>query len=86
MAERRQRGTQINFRISDELRERFETRCNSLGITMTQFLENSIRQALGEPLTIPQSALGSSTMPSNAQELEAFVRGILLAELGNRSS
>ena len=60
---------------------------------MTQFLENSIRQALGEPLTIPPDALGISQGIANVettgtaisaadvQGLEAMVRDIVRGEL-----
>jgi hypothetical protein len=60
---------------------------------MTQFLENSIRQALGEPLTIPSDALGVSQGIANVQAigmaisaadvqgLEALVRDIVRGEL-----
>jgi hypothetical protein len=92
MAERR-KGKQLNFRLSGSLAERFEEHCKARGITMTQFLENSIRQALGEPLTIPQDALGIShsiakvkpgshrVTASNVQGLEALVRDIVRGEL-----
>lgn len=56
----RRKGKQINFRLSDELAEQFEEYCRGRGITQTQFLENSIRQALGLPLTIPPDALGDN--------------------------
>ncbi len=93
MAEQRRKGKQLNFRLSDELAERFEGYCRERGITLTQFLENSIRQALGEPLTIPPDALGvtqriakieaASTTISAAdvQGLEALVRDIVRGEL-----
>lgn len=93
MAEQRRKGRQINFRLPDELAERFEERCKERGITMTQFLENSIRQALGEPLTIPQDALGVTPRIANVeatgtaisaadvQGLEALVRDIVRGEL-----
>jgi len=92
MAERR-KGKQLNFRLSGSLAERFEEYCKARGITMTQFLENSIKQALGEPLTIPQDALGISqniakvkpnnhrVTASNVQGLEALVRDIVRGEL-----
>lgn len=88
MAERK-KGKQLNFRLTDELAERFEEYCSSRGITMTQFLENSIRQALGQPLTIPQEALGIATGLTNettiaavdVQGLEALVRDIVRGEL-----
>jgi hypothetical protein len=60
---------------------------------MTQFLENSIRQALREPLTIPQDALGISQRIANVeatgtaitvadvQGLEELVRDIVRGEL-----
>jgi hypothetical protein len=66
MAERR-KGKQINFRLTDELGESFESYCQQRGITMTQFLENSIRQALGQPLTIPPDALGISHRIANVE-------------------
>ena len=93
MVEQRRKGKQVNFRLSDELAERFEDYCRERGITMTQFLENSIKQALGEPLTIPQDALGISQniakvkqsspriTASNVQGLEALVRDIVRGEL-----
>lgn len=93
MAEQRRKGRQINFRLPDELGERFEDYCRERGITMTQFLENSIRQALREPLTIPSDALGvslgvaaveptSATITaSDVQGLEAMVRDIVRGEL-----
>ncbi len=93
MAERR-KGKQLNFRLTDELAERFEDYCKERGITMTQFLENSIRQALGQPLTIPIDALGGSQRIANVeatgtaaitaadvQGLEALVREIVRGEL-----
>jgi hypothetical protein len=67
MAEQRRKGKQLNFRLTDELAERFEAYCSTRGITMTQFLENSIRQALREPLTIPQDALGISQRIANVE-------------------
>lgn len=93
MAEQRRKGKQLNFRLSDELAERFEDYCKERGITMTQFLENSIRQALGEPLTIPSDALGVSQRiftgdttgttitAADVQGLEALVRDIVRGEL-----
>ncbi len=91
MAERR-KGKQLNFRLTDELAERFEEYCSYRGITMTQFLENSIRQALGEPLTIPQDALGvtqgiatdttsTAITAADVRGLEALVREIVRGEL-----
>ena len=93
MAEQRRKGKQLNFRLSDELAERFEGYCRERGITLTQFLENSIRQALGEPLTIPPDALGVTQRIANVgaigtaisaadvQGLEALVRDIVRGEL-----
>ncbi len=93
MAEQRRKGKQLNFRLTDELAERFEAYCSTRGITMTQFLENSIRQALREPLTIPQDALGISQRIANVattntaitaadvQGLEALVKEIVRGEL-----
>lgn len=93
MAEQRKKGKQINFRLTDELAEQFEEYCQQRGITMTQFLENSIRQALGQPLTIPIDALGVSQRIANVeatgtaitaadvQGLEALVRDIVRGEL-----
>jgi hypothetical protein len=90
MAEQRRKGKQVNFRLTDSLAERFEEYCSTRGITMTQFLENSIRQALGQPLTIPQDALGVSQRVANVeaaitaadiQGLEALVRDIVRGEL-----
>ncbi len=92
MAERK-KGKQLNFRLTDELAECFEDYCKERGITMTQFLENSIRQALGQPLTIPIDALGGSQRIANVevtgtaitaadvQGLEALVRDIVRGEL-----
>lgn len=92
MAERR-KGKQLNFRLTDELAERFEDYCKERGITMTQFLENSIRQALGQPLTIPQDALGvgqrianvettgTAITAADVQGLEALVKEIIRGEL-----
>jgi hypothetical protein len=68
MAERR-KGKQLNFRLTDELAERFEDYCKERGITMTQFFENSIRQALGQPLTIPQNMLGISQNIANVKTI-----------------
>ena len=60
---------------------------------MTQFLENSIRQALGKPLTVPQDVLGISQRTPNTgvastaitaadvQGLEDLVREIIRGEL-----
>lgn len=96
MAEQRRKGRQINFRIPEQLAERFETHCQERGITMTQFLENSIRQALGEPLTIPADVLGVSKgvtpvqatdtaiSAADVQGLEAVVREIVRTELASR--
>lgn len=56
--EQRKKTRQINFRLPPELAERFESHCESSGIAMTQFFENAVRQALGEPLTIPPEILG----------------------------
>jgi len=93
MAEQRRKGKQVNFRLTDELAERFEQYCSTRDITMTQFLENSIRQALGQPLTIPQDALGISQRLANVevsgtaitaadvQGLEALVKEIVRGEL-----
>jgi hypothetical protein len=86
MAEQRRKGRQINFRIPDELAERFEEHCQRRHINMTQFLENSIRQALGEALTIPQDALGGSeatkaVKASDVEGLEEKVRDIVRDEL-----
>jgi hypothetical protein len=59
---------------------------------LTQFLENSIRQALGQPLTIPIDALGVSQRIANVeatntaitaadvQGLEDLVRNIVRGE------
>lgn len=92
MAERR-KGKQINFRLTDELAESFDKYCGERGITMTQFLENSIRQALGQPLTIPQDALGGRQRIANVeatgtaitaadvQGLEDLVKQIIRGEL-----
>ena len=92
MAERR-KGKQLNFRLTDSLAQRFEEYCQQRGITMTQFLENSIRQALGQPLTIPQDALGGSQRIANVaatnttitaadvQGLEDLVKEIVRGEL-----
>lgn len=92
MTERR-KGKQLNFRLTDELAEQFEDYCKERGITMTQFLENSIRQALGQPLTIPQDALGVSQRiasrlytgtaitAADVQGLEALVKEIVRGEL-----
>lgn len=93
MAEQRRKGRQINFRLPDELGERFESHCKERGITMTQFLENSIRQALSMPLTIPSDALGVSQRiadieatgtaitAADVQGLEVLVRDIVRGEL-----
>jgi hypothetical protein len=93
MVEQRRKGKQVNFRLSDELAERFEDYCRERGITMTQFLENSIRQALGDSLTIPPDALGVSQGIANVQAtgtaisaasvqgLETLVRDIVRGEL-----
>ena len=56
--EQRRKTRQINFRLPPELAERFEAHCESNDIAMTQFFENAVRRALGEPLTIPQEFLG----------------------------
>jgi len=89
----RRKGKQVNFRLTDELAECFEDYCRERGITMTQFLENSIRQALGQPLTIPQDVLGISQRIANVrtantaitaadvQGLEDLVRDIIRCEL-----
>jgi hypothetical protein len=89
----RRKGKQVNFRLTDELAECFEDYCRERGITMTQFLENSIRQALGQPLTIPQDVLGISQRIADAkasgtvitaadvQGLEALVRDVVRGEL-----
>ncbi len=89
----RRKGKQVNFRLTDQLAERFEVYCKERGITMTQFLENSIRQALGQPLTIPQDALGVShrivnvgttntaITAADVQGLEDLVRDIIRGEL-----
>lgn len=63
----RRKGKQVNFRLTDELAEHFEDYCKERGVTMTQFLENSIRQALGHPLTIPQDVLGVSHRKANVE-------------------
>ena len=89
----RRKGKQVNFRLTDELAEHFEDYCKERGVTMTQFLENSIRQALGKPLTVPQDVLGISQNIANVQTtgtaisaadvqgLEAMVRDIVRGEL-----
>ena len=89
----RRKGKQVNFRLTDELAEHFEDYCKERGVTMTQFLENSIRQALGKPLTVPQDVLGISHNIANVQTtgtaisaadvqgLEAMVRDIVRGEL-----
>jgi hypothetical protein len=89
----RRKGKQINFRLTGELAERFEDYCRERGITMTQFLENSIRQALGKPLTVPQDVLGISQRTPNAgvtttaitaadvEGLKDLVRNIVRCEL-----
>ncbi|MBD1890482.1 hypothetical protein [Coleofasciculus sp. FACHB-SPT9] len=59
MTENRRKSKQVNFRLPDALAERFEGHCKERGITMTQFLENSIRLALGEPLAIPVEILNA---------------------------
>jgi len=59
MTENRRKSKQVNFRIPDALAERFEGHCKERGITMTQFLENSIRLALGEHLAIPVEILNA---------------------------
>jgi hypothetical protein len=56
--EQRKKTRQINFRLPPELAERFEAHCESSNIAMTQFFENAVRRALGEPLTIPSEILG----------------------------
>lgn len=58
MSEQRQKTVQFSFRVPPEIAEKFEGYCERRGITKTQFFENAIRQALGEPLTIPQEAMG----------------------------
>jgi hypothetical protein len=92
MAERR-KGKQVNFRLTDELAEHFEDYCKERGVTMTQFLENSIRHALGQPLTVPQDVLRISHSISNVkatskaitaadvQGLKDLVRDIVRCEL-----
>jgi hypothetical protein len=54
----RKKSKQVNFRLPDDLAEQFDSYCKARGLSLTQFLENSIRQALGQPLTIPSDALG----------------------------
>ncbi len=56
--EQRKKTRQINFRLPPELAERFEAHCENSEIPMTQFFENAVRRALGEPLTIPPEILG----------------------------
>lgn len=89
----RRKGKQVNFRLTDELAEHFEDYCKARGVTMTQFLENSIRQALGKPLTVPQDVLGVShrivdvgttntaITAADVQGLEDLVREIIRGEL-----
>lgn len=92
----RKKTKQINFRLAEELGDRFEDYCRGRGISMTQFLENSIRQVLGEKLTIPYDALGASTnklkvsplasskikvSASDVDGLEKVVQAIVRAEL-----
>jgi hypothetical protein len=97
MAEQRRKGKQLNFRLSDQLAEQFEEYCGNRGITMTQFLENSIRQALGRPLSIPPDALGlpqrianvettgTAISASEVQGLAELVREIVRSELTESS-
>jgi hypothetical protein len=97
MAEQRRKGKQLNFRLSDQLAEQFEEYCGNRGITMTQFLENSIRQALGQPLSIPSDALGlpqrianvetigTTISASEVQGLTELVREIVRSELAESS-
>ena len=75
MAECR-KGKQLNFRLTDELAERFEDYCKVRGITMTQFFENSIRQALGQPLTIPQNLLGISQNIANVKTIGTAITAV----------
>jgi len=66
MTEQRRKSKQFNFRLDEALAGRFEEYCNGRGLTLTQFFENSIRLAIGEPLTIPQEALGYTPSSSIA--------------------
>jgi hypothetical protein len=75
--------------------DRFDTYCTERGISATQFFENAIRYALGEPLTIPSDALGisedktdvepESIAPDDIQGLEDVVREIVRDELSRRN-
>ena len=71
MSEQRQKTVQYNFRISPELAEKFERHCDLVGISKTLFFENCIRQVLGEPLTLPEDAIGGKPLPERLASIEA---------------